>query len=81
MASDKWSMSYQNWKQGVDSWVVDIEKIAKELDFKNTKKLLRVSLIERIIGTILADITASDRPDKEKEREIGLMIKLLKDLL
>lgn len=81
MANDKWDMSYHNWKKGVDDWVVDIEKIAKELGFKNYKKLIRVSLIERVIGTILADITASDRSDKEKERGIGLMIKLLKDLL
>lgn len=74
-------MSYQNWKKGVDGWIVDIEKIAKQIGYKNYKSLIKVSLIERIIGAILADIAASDRPDKEKERGISLMIKILKYLL
>ncbi len=81
MVSEKWNMLYKNWKEGIDSWVLDLEKIAKRLKLKNHKKLIRVSLIERLIGTILADITASDRSDKEKEKGINLMLKLLKDLL
>jgi hypothetical protein len=81
MASDKWNMSYRNWKKGIDSWIMDIEKIAKRLNLKNHKRLIKVSLIERLIGAVLADITASDRPDKEKKKGISLMTKLLKELL
>lgn len=81
MASDKWNMLYRNWKKGIDSWIMDIEKIAKRLNLKNHKRLIKVSLIERLVGAVLADITASDRPDEEKKKGISLMVKLLKDLL
>ncbi|MDD3285049.1 MAG: hypothetical protein PHG95_00185 [Patescibacteria group bacterium] len=81
MADDKWKMPYRHWKKGLDAWIMDVEKIAKELGFNNYKRLIRVSLIERVLGTILADITASDRLEQEKERGISLMTRLLKDLL
>ena len=81
MADDKWKMPYRHWKKGLDAWIMDVEKIAKELGFNNYKRLIRVSLIERVLGAILADITASDRPEQEKERGISLMTRLLKDLL
>ena len=81
MADNQWHMPYRHWKKGLDAWIMDVEKIAKELGFNNYKRLIRVSLIERVLGTILADITASDRPEQEKERGISLMTRLLKDLL
>jgi len=81
VALEKWNLPFGKWKKGVDEWIVDIENLAGELKYKNYKSLIRASIIERILGTILADITASDRLDKEKTRGINLMTRLLEDLL
>lgn len=81
MAVNQWRKSFGEWKKGVDDWVSDMEKIAKLLKLKNCKNLIRASLIERIVGAILADIVASDRPDAEIRNGINLMTKLLKSYL
>ena len=81
MDSEKWNMPFDKWKIGIYEWLFDLEKIAKVLKIKKYKNLIKVSLVERIIGTILADIVSSDRSDIEKEKGINLMMKLLKELL
>lgn len=81
MSSDKWHMPYGKWKKEVDRWIGDLEEVAKILNIRKPKNLLKVSLIERAIGTVLADIVSSDRDDKEKKRGLKLMIQLIKDLL
>ncbi len=81
MNSKDWNIPYNKWKQGVKNWLDNLEGIARRLKINNPKNLLRVSLIERVIGTVLADIVSSDRPDAEKKKGIGLMTKLLEDLL
>jgi len=37
-------------------------------------------LIERILGTILADITASDKSREEKEKRINLLYQLFDEI-
>jgi len=81
MVSEKWNLPFSKWKKAVDGWIVDIENLAGELKFKNPKRLIRASIIERILGTILADITASDRSNNEKTKGINLMTRLLGELL
>lgn len=80
MASD-WKLNYNKWREGVFSWIDNIEKIAKELKIKKFIPLIKASLIERIIGTILADVCASDRPRQEKIKKISLLYDLFDDLI
>ncbi|MDA3840528.1 MAG: phosphotransferase [Patescibacteria group bacterium] len=81
MDSEKWNTPFNKWKLGVYEWINDIEHVAKETKIKKYKILIKASLIERILGTILADITSSSRLDTEKRRGVNLMIELLKELL
>src|SRR3989339_144282 len=62
-------------------YLIDLEKVANSLGLKKYKSLLRVSLMERVLGTILTDITASDRTDVKKKNGIKLMKKLLEEIL
>jgi len=80
MAAD-WKLPYKEWKKGVDGWISDLAPVAESLKYKNPEQLLKASLVERILGAILADVTASTRPRKEKIAMLGLLTRLLKDLL
>jgi hypothetical protein len=42
---------------------------------------MRANLVERALGTILADICATDKPREEKEKRIGLIYKLMDEIL
>ena len=42
---------------------------------------MRASLAERTLGTILADVCASDRPQEEKEKRMELLEMLLGEVL
>src|SRR3989339_618922 len=77
MADKKWNLSYNKWKGGVDDWLIDLEKVANSLGLKKYKSLLRVSLTERVLGTILTDITASDRTDVKKKNGRNFIDNLL----
>lgn len=76
-----WSLPYKEWRKGIFEWLKEMDKINKILKFKNFKSLMRASLIERCLGTILADICANDRPREEKEERVVLIFKLLEELL
>jgi len=80
MASD-WRLNYGKWYQGIFDWIADFEPIAKELEIEKFSSLIKVSLIERILGTILADVLASERNDEEKRRRLSHLYKLLETLL
>jgi len=81
LMAENWGLSYNIWKQGIFSWIEDVEIIAKELKIKEYQSLIRASLIERIIGTILADVCASDRPKLEKNKRLKLLYNLFDDLV
>lgn len=74
-------MSYSRWKKEIDNWLSEFKPIAKKLKVKRFNSLMRASLVERSLGTILADICASDGPREEKIRRINLIYRLLDDLL
>jgi len=76
-----WRMSYPEWRKGINSWIKDLLPVAEKLKIKNPRQLLRVSLIERTLGAILADVIASGRPSKEKRARLNLLIHFLKDLI
>lgn len=76
-----WKTKYSEWKKGVDAWYNECIKILKTQKIKNPNNLMKASLAERIIGSILADITASDRPIREQTERIKKLSKLFYDLI
>jgi len=81
LMSADWNLPYEKWKAGIDEWAKQLKPIAKELNIKNFDSLMIASLIERIIGSILADICASERPKIEKEKRVKLLYRLLDDIV
>ena len=75
-----WSMNYSKWKKGIDDWILEFKPIAAKLGIKRFDSLIKVSLIERSLGTILADICATNGQENEKKKGINLMYKLLDNL-
>lgn len=76
-----WKLPYAEWEKGVGSWIKDLVPVAKKLKYKNPERLIKASLVERILGTILADVTASDKLREEKLARLNYLFKLLKELL
>ena len=76
-----WKMNYPQWRQGIDFWIKDILPVARKLEMKNPERLLKASLVERTLGTILADVTASNKPRREKIARLDLLMNFLGDLL
>jgi len=72
---------YDSWKHGLESWIDDLNSTAEKLGIKNHELIIRGSIVERIIGTILADITASDKSDEEKLHKITYLYRLLSELI
>lgn len=68
MMSQDWKLPYAKWPSGIFAW----EELIGHTN------LLTASLIERILGSILADVIASERPIVEKKTRLALLIKLLK---
>ena len=75
-----WRKPYVEWKKGIKEWVSEIERIAGKLKIKNFQSLIRASLVERCLGTILADICATDKPEKEQRKRIGLIYGFLDEV-
>lgn len=81
MDKERWTLDFTEWQKDFYSWMDDIKILARKLNFNNSDDLIRVNLIERILGTILADIISSDKDDDIKGNGIRLMTLLLKELL
>ena len=76
-----WRTNYQTWKKGIDEWLFELKPVAEKLNIKRFESLMRAVLVERCLGTILADITAVDRPKQEKNKRLALIYKFLDELL
>ncbi|MCK4525226.1 MAG: phosphotransferase [Candidatus Andersenbacteria bacterium] len=82
MLGEDYQKEYPEWKKGIDEWLIEFERINNNfLKIDNFSPLIKASLIERILGTILADIAASDRPKKEKRKRIDLLYQLFDELI
>lgn len=76
-----WRMPYSTWRKGISQWLDELKPIAKKLRIEKFPSLMRASLAERCLGTILADVCATDRPRPEKEKRIALIYRFLDELL
>ncbi len=81
LMSADWSESYESWKRGVRVWFDALRPVADELGIARYDDLIRASMIERVLGTILADVHASDIPNKNKIHRIEYLQKLLRELI
>ncbi|HCM67611.1 MAG TPA: hypothetical protein DIS62_01235 [Candidatus Kerfeldbacteria bacterium] len=66
LLSGTWKQPYKQWKKGIDAWIKDTRPVARRFNVRRFDALMRASLIERIIGTLLADLCASERPEEER---------------
>lgn len=81
LQTDSWKLSYGEFRKITYEWLKDLRPIAKELKIKRIEALLRASMVERLIGYILADVCASDRPNKEKKIRLDYSLRLLEEFL
>lgn len=75
-----WRQGYAKWKKIIDIWLQDLKPAARKLKINNYDQLMKASLLERALGTIMADICATDQPKKEKIIRVKLLYKLIDDL-
>lgn len=68
MAGD-YTQDYSDWKERVYSWIEEMRPVADKLELSNFDRFIRTALIERILGTILADVTAADTLDIEEQKQ------------
>jgi hypothetical protein len=66
MAPDNWKWDSKKWQSGAQEWLNLAIQTAKAMGTQSPEKLLRAALLERTIGTILADVMGSDKPLEEK---------------
>lgn len=65
----------------IANWQKDFAPIAQDLGWKDFSKLSRVSVAERIIGTVLADVGASEQSRQEKHMKIDLLLSVFQQLM
>lgn len=75
-----WNAPYSEWRNGIEEWKAAFNKIKDGLSLENYDELLRANILERSLGAITADITASDRPYEEKIKRIDLLYQLVEEL-
>lgn len=67
--------------KNIQAWQTLFVPVARELGWKNFSRLATVNLVERLLGTVMADIAASDRPRLEKRWKIDLLWKVFDQLM
>ena len=81
LLGENYHKKYSEWKKGIGEWLAEFERINNDfLKIDNFPSLIKASLVERILGTILADITASDKLREEKEKRIDLLYQLFDEI-
>jgi len=90
MISANYHMSDKDWQKGLDEWIeLFCEKVKKTEvflpEFKDGldrfRTLMKACLIERALGSTLADITANTKmPDEEKRARLKNMYRLIDEI-
>lgn len=81
MNEQMWSLGYSDWQQRLDQWVKDIVPYAIEVGISDAEELMKYSFIERALGTILADICATNLPIEVKISRIAYLSQYIKEEL
>lgn len=80
LTKDALFKNYEDWREGIFSWIKDLEPLATRLGYKRYDVLMAASLVERIFGTILADIGATNMALPEKKKKISWLYRLFDEL-
>lgn len=75
------NLPYNKWKEGINDWLDKFRVVASKLRIKKFQSLMKASLVERSLGTILADICATNQPRKKKTKRISLIYQLLDEIM
>ena len=81
MLPGNWRLPYSQWKQPIHAWLKLIRPIAKQLGYTRVDALLHASLVERTLGTILADVEALDLSYAERRGRLRHLFRFLRALL
>lgn len=76
-----WRVSYEKWRKPINDWLLLFQDLPDTLKGERFDALMRVSLLERCLGTILADITAAELPREEATTRISHLYQLVDELL
>lgn len=74
--------SLRTLKARVTAWVEDIDRTFEPLGVRNPlpRELVDVTILERCLGTLLADVTASDDPVASKRRRVEVLVPYIEEL-
>ncbi|MBI5037510.1 MAG: hypothetical protein HZC01_02300 [Candidatus Kerfeldbacteria bacterium] len=81
LMSGDWRLPYAEWALPVRSWRRRLVRVAIGLGLREPAELIRGSLIERSLGTILADIVAREQPIEQQKKHLALLMQLLTELV
>jgi hypothetical protein len=82
LMSSGYSLPYSEWKKGIEGWIKELDPIAKKLGIKNYESLIIANIVERTLGTLLADISGNGEwTIEEKKLRIKMLYNLLDDLM
>lgn len=81
MLPGNWRLPYRQWKQPIREWLQLIRPLAVRLGYKRVDTLLHASLVERTLGTILADVESLDLSYAERRGRLQHLFRFLRALL
>ena len=79
MIQANWNAAYSEWKTGIIKWIDTMDNERKIQNISD--ELMHAALLERTIGTLLADIGASDKPKEELKKGARLHLQLARELI
>ena len=81
MLPGNWRLPYRQWRKPIQEWLQLIRPVAVQLGYKRVDALLHASLVERTLGTILADVEALDLSYAERRGRLKHLFRFLRELL
>lgn len=76
------NLPYKQWRKGIDDWLDVIFRNDVAEEFNINPLLMNTALSERLLGTVLADIGATDQmPREEQKARLDLVYQMIKDTI
>jgi hypothetical protein len=82
MPDANWALAEEEWIANVEMYRTEITAIAEQIGYTNPEELIRVSMIERVYGTFIADNRLREDLDpEEKKRRANILLNYLDILM
>jgi hypothetical protein len=78
---EHYTAPWDQWLSEVNSWRRDLINLAHQLQYPEPEELILGCILERIWGTIYADILASDKSPETKSTMLDYLTRLVEELL